>query len=143
MGLTHPTIGENGGSLKDGKPRGRTCPACGHHFIPWRVLIPWWTTDCPKCRTRLGRTRDSQAFLIALGVLGLSAFAGVFAPPVSYARMIAGLVLLTLIDVYTLRLAPYDRTKSGTRATTIVLIVVWGFLIVTWCLLRFVVVVRP
>src|SRR5438132_9983236 len=61
--------------LMSSKGHPRSCPTCGHHFIPWSVwrVSRLTTIPCPKCGARLSRRLDFQFFGLLLFMILLVA----------------------------------------------------------------------
>jgi hypothetical protein len=87
------------------------CPKCDNQISPFKVwLISRWTPlKCDKCGTLLDRQIDRQFFLISVLF-----FAGLFIFAHTFISLLVWLLLVMLIDAYTIRLVPVDR-QDNTR----------------------------
>jgi len=63
-------------------PLPRTCPACGHKFVPWQVwrITRWTNIACPSCHAALNRRLDAQLFLVGTAALVVMALASFWLP---------------------------------------------------------------
>jgi uncharacterized paraquat-inducible protein A len=81
------------------------CPKCDNHISPFKVWLisRWAPLKCDKCGTFLNRQIDRQFFIIAvLFFTGLFLFAG------SFIWLLVWLLVVMLIDAYTIRLVAVD-----------------------------------
>ena len=87
----------------------RTCPACGHKFIPWQAwkITRWSNIACPSCQAPLNRKVDAQLFLIAIAAWLVLTVVNVWLLSSLAARVVsffAVVVALELLDTFTMRL---------------------------------------
>jgi hypothetical protein len=98
-------------SLMDPKSHARSCPACGHHFIPWQTwrISRWSCIACPHCGVRLNRRFDAQMLLMFMLMCFLGAvlvFLAIHGLPfsVGVALTVAAMFMIWLADIMTIRL---------------------------------------
>jgi hypothetical protein len=90
-------------------PAPRTCPACGHSFIPWRVwrISHWSCIDCRACGALLNRKIDLQflsVYFTFAVFLTASMVLLVFSLLASIGSAAVAALGIWLTDAYTVRL---------------------------------------
>src|SRR5438876_5728742 len=86
----------------------RTCPACGHGFIPWRIwrVTRWSQITCPACHVQLNRHFDAQ-FVFVCVVSALLPFPAFLVPGPGWVKLLslcAFLLVFWLLDATTVHL---------------------------------------
>src|SRR5437870_2216740 len=75
--------------------RSKTCPACGHRFIPWRIwrVTRWSHIACPACHAQLNRRFDLQ--LVGINILAaVMPFGALLVPGPGWIKAVSLLALL-------------------------------------------------
>src|SRR6266481_699745 len=92
------------------------CPACGHHFIPWRVwqITRWSCLRCTHCGIQLNRRLDWQFLFMSLAFGMMLSVAIWFEIHIVW-RVLAVIVAFALawfLDAMTVRLVVAGRWRG-------------------------------
>jgi uncharacterized paraquat-inducible protein A len=84
------------------------CPQCDNSILPFKVWLisRWYALRCDRCGAMLKRAIDRQ-----LALVSVLFFAGIFMFVQTPLVLIGWLVVVMLVDAYTVRLVP-DKTDG-------------------------------